>query len=379
MKAIGTAGTKWKFIFAPLANEQPVKLPQENKSLRPVVLWLLILCAMIMMMVGVGGITRLTGSGLSIVDWKPIMGAIPPLNGAQWIEVFGRYQLSPQFKLLNHNMSLADFKFIYFWEYIHRLLGRGVGVVFLFPWLFFVVSKKVQGKLAGRLLVGFALGGLQGVLGWFMVMSGLVEKPYVSHYRLAAHLSLALLVLSYLFWIVLDLLGPRLAGASSKLSSAFKSFTSLVCLQIIYGAFTAGLKAGFGYNTFPKMMDHWIAPEAWGLTPFWMNLLANPAMVQFIHRSIGWCVLVSIVGLYVGVSRNFSVGSVERRAAHWLLLAVFIQFSLGVSTLVLAVPIPLAVLHQMWACVVLLSCLRMNHILGGAPSSIPSLPISQMR
>ena len=308
------------------------------------------------------------------------MGAVPPINGAQWIEVFGRYQLSPQFKLLNHNMSLADFKFIYFWEYIHRLLGRGVGVVFLLPWLFFVFSKRVQGKLAVRLFVGFGLGGLQGLLGWFMVKSGLVDKPYVSHYRLAAHLSLALLVLSYLFWILLDLISPKAAPQErAKLSPAFKGFTSLVCLQIIYGAFTAGLKAGFGYNTFPKMMDHWIAPEAWGLNPFWMNLLANPAMIQFIHRSIGWCVLVSMTALYWGVSRSFSAGSVERRAAHFLLLAVFIQFSLGVSTLIFMVPIPLAVLHQMWACVVLLSCLRMNHLMRGAPSSAPSLPILQTR
>ena len=228
----------------------------EKKTAPSVILWLAFLCFLIIMMVGVGGVTRLTGSGLSIVDWKPIMGAIPPLNQAQWMDVFQRYQLSPQFKLINHSMSLSDFKLIFFWEYIHRLLGRGIGIAFLLPWLFFFKTGKVQGKLAGRLLGGFGLGGLQGALGWFMVKSGLVNLPYVSHYRLAAHLALALLVLSYLFWVLLDLLGT-VEGQPKKysgLSRAFKGFTALVCLQIVYGAFTAGLKAGFGYNTFPKTL-----------------------------------------------------------------------------------------------------------------------------
>ena len=342
----------------------------EPRHRRPVVLWLVSVCALIVAMVSVGGITRLTGSGLSMVEWKPIMGAIPPLTDADWRDAFARYQQYPQYRILNAAMTLGGFKVIFFWEYAHRLLGRLIGVAFLVPWLVFWRRGAFGRALALRLGGGFVLGGLQGALGWFMVKSGLVDMPRVSHYRLAAHLGLALVVLSYLFWIVLDLVDATGAAAASTSTgdrgvvagtrAGLKAILGLLAIQITYGAFVAGLHAGYGYPTFPTMNGEWVPSAFFGLEPAWRNVFENPAAVQFIHRTIAWILVGAIIAIYV-VGRRAPMSPRRRSSLDVLLAMVGIQFVLGVTTVLFSVPITVAALHQLGACVLLLALLRALH------------------
>ncbi|MFO0668676.1 MAG: COX15/CtaA family protein [Polyangiaceae bacterium] len=322
-----------------------------------VIRWLTLLCALVVSMVVVGGITRLTGSGLSIVEWRPVTGALPPLSERAWEEAFEAYRASPQYRLVNAGMSLSAFKHIFFWEYVHRLLGRFIGIAFVAPWLFFVSKRALSRALMLKLLVGLGLGGLQGALGWFMVASGLVDVPHVSHYRLAAHLSLALVVLGYLFALRMDLGGPG-AGAERRARVALRATLVLIAVQIVYGAFTAGLHAGFGYNTFPTMHGSWLPPGGLALEPAWRNLVENTATVQFLHRVFGTLVVAS-VGVVIALTRG--AAPAVRRTVHWLAAATALQFALGVATLVFVVPIPLAVAHQLGACMLFLVVLRADH------------------
>jgi len=333
-----------------------------STSKTAVKLWLALNCLMIIAMVVVGGITRLTNSGLSIVDWKPIMGAIPPLSLHEWQQAFAQYQRYPQYKLLNAGMSLHEFKFIFFWEYLHRLLGRLIGVVFMVPWIYFLLRRRIQGAFAVKLFIGFLLGGLQGALGWFMVKSGLVNEPHVSHYRLAAHLLLALSVLGYLFWLWLEMdeshpvAAPKSIVRPRALIILLNLITCIVMLQITYGAFTAGLKAGFGYNTFPKMNGSWITPDALQMLPLWRNAFENPAGVQFIHRTLGWTLLLTTL-YFAWLSGRFELKPTLRRSISIFAWAVCSQFTLGVLTLLFIVPIGVASLHQFGACMVFISLL----------------------
>lgn len=335
-------------------------LPRFRNS---VLIWLLTIAAMVTIMVSIGGVTRLTGSGLSITDWSPIMGAIPPLNEAQWLEAFAKYQASPQGMQVNHAMELPEFKFIFFWEYFHRLIGRLLGFVVLIPLTYFWVKKRIDGKLAKKVLIGFALGGLQGVMGWFMVMSGLVDMPSVSHFRLAAHLSLALIILSYFVWIIRDYwIGrPELLSEDSRVALKFRTpFRLLVValiVQIIYGAFVAGLKAGLSFNTFPLMAGEWMPGNVWAMDPTWLNVFENPAMLQWIHRWIGTAILLGAAAFYIGL-RRMKVRDELKLWGSALTHMIFIQFLLGVATLVYQVPVALAVLHQFGAAilVILMTC-----------------------
>lgn len=325
---------------------------------RAVLGWLVAIAALVTIMVSIGGVTRLTGSGLSITDWKPLMGAIPPLNEEQWLEVFGKYQASPQGTQVNHAMTLAEFKFIYFWEYFHRLVGRLIGVVAIMPLIFFWIKRRISKDLAGRVLIGVALGGLQGALGWFMVKSGLIDIPAVSHYRLAAHLGLALVILAYFVWLIQDVRTGRapIVGdpkTTHTVRRQFRWLRALFILQITYGAFVAGLKAGFGFNTFPKMAGEWIPGNFWALEPTWINPFENPASVQWMHRTMGWLVLFSVIFFAVQIRR----AGVPREIRTWgtaLMHMTFAQFLLGVLTLVYVVPVPLAVLHQFGAAVLVI-------------------------
>lgn len=301
---------------------------------RGVVVWLMTVLVTIVIMVLVGGITRLTESGLSIVDWRPLMGAIPPLNESQWQQTFLMYQNSPQFQLVNSHMDLSEFKQIFFWEYIHRLLGRLIGLMFALPFLVFWLQKRFNRAMSIKLLVALALGGLQGLMGWYMVKSGLVDVPRVSHLRLAAHLGLALLIAAYLWWLILDLreldTAEFVAPRGRKLVSLW--LTGLVSLQIIYGALVAGLRAGWGYNTFPKMGDYWIPPIVTSLEPWWHNLVFNNAGVQFTHRWLGTLVVVFAVWFWVTAK---GTGSREQqRSIHAMLVIILLQFLLGVYTLI---------------------------------------------
>ena len=318
--------------------------------------WPLAIAFLVFLMVIIGGITRLTDSGLSMVDWRPLMGAIPPLNEHQWMEVFHRYKQYPEYLHHNQGMTLLEFKRIFFWEYFHRLVGRLIGIVFLVPWIYFNLKKKLNFALNKKFAVAFILGGLQGLLGWFMVKSGLVLRPDVSHFRLAAHLLLAFFILGYLFWIILDLMSiPK--EKKTKKQKKFRSYSwsilMLVILQIAFGAFTAGVRAGFFMNTFPLRDGQWFPTGYLNVVPVWKNFVENPIHVQFVHRTLGWVVLFAIISFFIAVRKARS-SKKYRIGATMLLHMTLLQFLLGVGTLVMAVPIPLAVIHQLGAGVLFL-------------------------
>jgi cytochrome c oxidase assembly protein subunit 15 len=326
---------------------------------RPVAIWLYICCALIFIMVVVGGLTRLTESGLSIVEWQPVSGILPPLNDAQWAAEFARYQTSPQFRAVNFWMTLADFRTIYWLEYVHRLLGRAIGLVFLLPLLWFVWRRRIDRPLMLKLGGIFVLGALQGVLGWYMVRSGLVHEPAVSHYRLAAHLSLALAIGGAMLWTAFAIdRGSASEPAPPRLRHAAVVALCWLSVTIVWGAFVAGLDAGAMYNTFP-LMDGRVVPEAaLALTPWPLNLVENPAMVQFVHRCLAIS-LVAIVAALWAMARRAAPH--VRRAADLLLLLVLLQAALGITTLLTGVDIAIAVLHQANAVLLLAAALWLTY------------------
>jgi cytochrome c oxidase assembly protein subunit 15 len=325
-----------------------------QRSRRAVATWLLFCCALVFVMVVVGGITRLTGSGLSIVEWQPIMGAVPPLNAEQWNEAFAKYQQTPEFKQRNHDMTVEGFKGIFWWEYGHRLLGRIIGLVFLVPFLYFLLRKRLDGDVAWQLCGIFILGALQGALGWFMVSSGLVDEPRVSSLRLAAHLGLAFLIYGCMLWVALDLLIRERGLASDPMRSRATGMIAIIFLMVLSGALVAGIRAGFAYNTWPLMNGKFVPDEILLIEPWYYNIAYNMAMVQFIHRMIALLVALMALGLWFDARRE----PPNDRSRFWstiLVLATFLQVGLGIGTLVLGVPINLAALHQAGA-VVLFSC-----------------------
>jgi cytochrome c oxidase assembly protein subunit 15 len=324
-------------------------------NMRPVIIWLLAGCFLTAAMVVVGGITRLTRSGLSIVEWKPISGTLPPLNEEQWQAEFELYQTSPEFKIRNSHFTLEDFKGIFWWEYIHRLIGRLIGVVFLVPFIVFLLQKKIRGKLLWQCLGLFALGGLQGLIGWIMVASGLVDKPAVSHYRLALHLITAFSVFAFTLWVALGLMEKKPIAESEhkvRLRKWLWFFFPLLLVQILYGAFVAGLKAGTVANTWPTMHGE-MAPSAmadgfayYGFAAFF----EDPITVHFIHRTFAY--LVFLVPLFflvrasmLKMDRNLKV------VLHTLVAGVLLQFTLGVITVLLTVPVSMGAIHQLGALV----------------------------
>jgi cytochrome c oxidase assembly protein subunit 15 len=331
---------------------------------KSVVIWLSAVCLLIFSMVIVGGVTRLTHSGLSIVEWKPLMGVIPPTNDKAWNEIFDKYKQYPEYKITNRHMDLSDFKFIFYWEYFHRLLGRLIGVVYFFPFLFFYLRKYFDRKLSLKLFVGFLLGGLQGLVGWFMVKSGLVNDPSVSHYRLALHLAIAFGIAAYLFWNILDILFED--EKSTRHHARFKQsllLTAGICLQIIYGAFTAGKKAGFGYNTFPKMDDSWIPDAVFSIQPAWLNFFETNAAIQFTHRTIAWCLIIAIP-LFLWKIRN-ELNALQKTAMKLLFAGLCVQFTLGVLTILFigSYEVVLPAIHQAGAFILLSLVIFFNHSL----------------
>lgn len=323
--------------------------------------WLITGCVLIWAMVVVGGITRLTGSGLSMAKWK-IATVVPPLTQAQWESEFNDYKQTPQYKEVNSYFTLNDYKHIYWWEFTHRLIGRAIGVVFLIPFLFFVYKGWLKGALLIKCLVIFAMGGAQGVLGWFMVASGLQDVPHVSHYFLAAHLITAFVTFGYSFWVALDLIYPGIMR-----NTPFKSLKKLtwvllffLLVQIMYGAFTSGLRAGKFDPTWPKMGNNWIAPEVTALTPFLKNFIDGVAGVQFIHRYNAY-VVVLLVCLLWFKSRRQTLLPTQSKGINFLLGMVFLQFLLGVFTLIYSVPIVLGVLHQTGAFLLFASTIFVLH------------------
>jgi cytochrome c oxidase assembly protein subunit 15 len=333
---------------------------------RAVAAWLLASAALVFVMVVVGGITRLTHSGLSIVEWQPLVGTLPPLSEAQWQELFLKYRQTPEFRLVNFDMDLSGFKTIFWWEYIHRLLGRLIGIVYLVPFLWFLARRRLDRPLAWRLAGIFALGGLQGALGWYMVKSGLVDDPRVSHLRLTAHLGVALAIFSAELWVALDLLAHARSGAPAPTARFAAWLAALVFIMALTGGLVAGLRAGRAYNTFPLMNGHLVPPEIMMLEPWWQNFLYNMATVQFTHRLIAW-VLIVLVTLFWLRSMRAPLGARAQASCHLLLAALAAQVALGVATLVLAVPLPLAAAHQGGAVLLLGAALWAAHELRRAP------------
>jgi cytochrome c oxidase assembly protein subunit 15 len=316
---------------------------------RQVIIWLALGCFLIFSMVIIGGITRLTGSGLSIVDWKLISGTVPPMNEVEWEKSFEAYKQFPQYEVQPEDFILSDFKQIYWWEYIHRLLGRLIGLVFILPFLYFIFTKKIKGSFIWKGGVLLFLGGLQGFIGWYMVKSGLVNNPHVSHYRLALHLTMAFLTFAYTFWLMLEILFPnKLAVFNQKAHRQTVVLLVLVAVQIVYGAFVAGLKAGLFYNTFPKMGDEWIAAGVTALSPFYLNLFESIAGVQFIHRYLGIAILVFAL-YYLSKWWRSKENRLFSEATKYIGIIILVQVSLGIMTLIYGVPIILAVMHQIVA------------------------------
>lgn len=333
-----------------------------NNRDRTLALWLFTCCAMIFAMVVLGGLTRLTGSGLSMVEWDPIFGIIPPLSDADWQSVFAKYQQSPEYRHINFNMDLAGFQAIYWFEYAHRLLGRSIGTVFLLPFLYFLWRGWVRRPLVPKLVTMFVLGGLQGLLGWWMVKSGLVDNPHVSQYRLTAHLLAAFVIYGFILWVGLDLWYGKQGGQASRPAFWAAALTLLVFITIGSGGLVAGLKAGHAYNTFPLMDGHLI-PEAWGyLDPWWLNPFENIAAVQFDHRLLATTTFCLLLGFW-WYARRHRVSPRARLGIHLLALMVMLQVTLGISTLLLHVPVWLASAHQAGALVLLSLALFTTHAL----------------
>jgi len=306
------------------------------------------------MMVIVGGITRLTESGLSMVDYNLFIGAIPPLNHADWVEAFNQYKQYPEYQKQNFLFTLSEFKTIFFWEYIHRVLGRFVGLVFIIPFIYFLIKKRLSKGLIIECTILFFMGAMQGAIGWWMVKSGLVNNPDVSHFRLATHLITAFLTFSYTFWVALKLIYPDKIHFKTKLYKLSSVLMLFVVIQIIYGAFVAGLDGGKIYNTWPKMHDKWIAESVYAMQPFWSNFINGIAGVQFVHRTFAFVVLGLILYIFYE-SRKHNLLKIENIAINFLSVTVFFQMVLGIITLVMGVPIWLGVIHQVGAFVLLAS------------------------
>jgi cytochrome c oxidase assembly protein subunit 15 len=376
-------------------------------ALRPIAIWLLLCCAMIFAMVVIGGITRLTLSGLSITEWQPVVGILPPLSSAAWAAEFEKYRHIPQYRLINYGMSLDQFKTIYLWEYVHRLWGRLIGFAYALPFCYFALRGRVPRRLLAPLTSILLLGFLEGVLGWYMVESGLAARVEVSQYRLVAHLAVALSIYALTLWIALGLLqspapawrqrvaeaqprpgeggGARLVtrpltptlspgggeGVSGMWRRAAEVILGLVALTILAGGFVAGLHAGLTYNTFP-LMDGSLVPAGYAqLQPFPRNWFENIAAVQFDHRLLAMTTFAAVLLLWL-VGWRASLPGPARLALNALLAAAVLQFALGVATLLLVVPIPLAAAHQAGAILLLTAAIVLRHCLQGRELDLAS-------
>ena len=314
--------------------------------------WLYLVAFLIFVMVIVGGATRLTDSGLSITEWKPILGAIPPLNANDWEIALEKYRQIPEYQLINKGMSMEDFKFIYWWEWGHRFLGRLIGLVVFFPLAFFWITGRLESWIKPHLAFLFVLGGLQGFIGWWMVSSGLVERVDVSQYRLATHLTLACIIFAYTFWLARSLAKHSNEPVTKSVAILAKLLVLAILIQIFLGALVAGLDAGLAFNDWPTMDGSIIPGDLWIQTPAWINAFENPKTVQFIHRMSAYALLILAI-LHVVSSLKSHSGITHKRRSIVLLLLIVAQATIGVITLVLQVPLSWGLYHQGGAIVVL--------------------------
>jgi len=335
--------------------------PTDADHRRTIGWWLMGMCGMVLIMVALGGVTRLTDSGLSMVDWRPITGWLPPLNAAEWQAVFDLYRVTPEYQKINAGMSVEGFKSIFWLEYLHRLWGRIIGVAFFVPFVWFLIKGRLGGGLAPKLLFMFVLGGAQGVMGWFMVKSGLVDRPDVSQYRLTAHLALAILIYGYMFWVALGLLTDRVTGSASP---GLRKLTGIATLWIFFtmlaGGFVAGLDAGLTYNTWPLMDGKFIPDGLFSMSPFFLNFFENVTTVQFDHRMMAYGTIFLVVFIW-WTARKAGLSGKALIPFHHLLGLMVLQVALGIATLLLAVPISLGALHQVVAFLLLTAGLWSLH------------------
>ncbi|MEW7292719.1 COX15/CtaA family protein [Aquimarina sp. 2304DJ70-9] len=321
-----------------------------KKDNKKVIYWLLTGCLLIFIMVVIGGITRLTHSGLSISNYKLISGTIPPMNETEWNDAFELYKQYPEYQKINNQFTLEDFKDIYFWEWLHRVIGRFIGVVFIIPFLYFLIRKQLTKPTIRKSIILMLLGGFQGFLGWFMVKSGLIDRPDVSHYRLAMHLTAAFITFAYTFWVALDLIYPTKKVIDIKFRNLVRWGLVILLIQIIYGAFVAGLDAGLLHNHWPLMNDGALIHESVYIeqSPVIMNFVEGKSGVQFIHRYLAYIVVALILLIWYR-GKRIEKSDLQTKSLHILLIIVGLQFFLGVFTLIYRVPIVLGILHQITA------------------------------
>eukprot|EP00744_Colponema_vietnamica_P006644 GILI01009637.1.p1 GENE.GILI01009637.1~~GILI01009637.1.p1 ORF type:complete len:449 (+),score=107.89 GILI01009637.1:53-1399(+) len=343
--------------------------------------WLAVSAGLVFTMVGLGGYTRLTRAGLSMVDWRP-QGSAPPSTEEAWEAEFNKYKQFPEYQKVNKGMSLEEFKKIFYIEWFHRMWGRFTGVVFTVPLAYFLARGYIKKPLLGRLALMFGMGGTQGLIGWWMVKSGLEQPkdyqiPRVSPYRLATHLGSAFVIYSYVFWNALNLLRadpavcystPEAIAVAKRVRSFALPLTALIALTALSGAFVAGLDAGHAYNSFPKMGDHWIPPESFDLKPTWLNVFENTALVQFDHRVLATTTL-SCIAAFWAFARRQPLHPTSRKLVHGLLHMGLLQVTLGISTLLLYVPVDLGVAHQCGALTLLSIAIFLCHSLRIPPAS----------
>jgi len=339
--------------------QQPASSEQQARFNRHIAYWLLVCAAVIFGMILLGGVTRLTNSGLSMVEWKPLMGIVPPLSLADWQEMFLKYQQYPEYQKTNFTMTLEEFKPIFMYEYLHRVLGRFIGILFVLPFLFFLVTKRITPGLTPRLLVMLVLGGSQGLLGWYMVKSGLVDNPHVSQYRLTAHLGLAVFVYGFIIWTALDLLAPK-QFQPNHLKRFSYTLSGMIFLMILSGGLVAGTRAGVPYPTWPLMGDSFIPLGLYSLQPAWLSAFEDMLTIQFNHRMFAYLIVGLVLTFAYKVLKSDLQGPLKFAICCFVgLLAI--QIALGISTLIFYIPVPVAAAHQVCAVALFSVSLFVSH------------------
>ena len=328
---------------------------------RQIAYWLLTCAVVIFGMILLGGVTRLTNSGLSMVEWKPLMGIIPPLSHADWQELFLKYQQFPEYQKINIGMTLEEFKPIFMYEYLHRVLGRFIGLLFIIPFLFFYFTKRIQAGLTPKLVIMLIGGGFQGLLGWYMVKSGLVDNPHVSQYRLTAHLGAAVLIYSFILWTAFGLISPKSEQPAHLKTFAF-TLSGLIFLMILSGGLVAGTRAGYAYSTWPLMGDSFVPAGLYTMAPVWLSAFEDITTIQFNHRIFAYLIVV-LVALFTFKTLKADIKGPARIGVLSLVGLLVLQVTLGISTLIFYVPIPVAAAHQVGAVALLTASLFVSHCL----------------
>jgi len=352
-------------VLLPADSGGVLDMVRQNNDDRQIAYWLILCAVVILGMILLGGVTRLTNSGLSMVEWKPLVGIIPPLSEQAWLEIFSKYQQFPEYQKINSGMSLDDFKSIFMFEYLHRVLGRIIGLLFFFPFVFFAVKKRIRPGLMPKLILMFVLGAFQGLLGWYMVKSGLVNDPRVSQYRLTAHLGTAVLIYVFMLWVAFDLLLSReTSNVRWSLPYAGHSLVllALVFLMILSGGLVAGTDAGFAYNTWPLMGNSFIPAHIYSGSPAWLDAFEDITTIQFNHRMFAYLLCALLISFVVLVYRSGATGR-ARKGLVLVVLALLVQLTLGISTLLLHVAVPVAAAHQGGAMVLITAMLFVSHAL----------------